>query len=163
MPEGSLKLGRSLHRDRCGLLMHLGRLLCKVDAVPVRDRVPAVLESFRYTLLVNPHGAARSGYVRASNLAQGLNVQFARLKADGCGIIRSEKVSGGSCEDGAELATIIEFLRPGDEIVVTRLDRLGRDTHDGLTDSLGRAARGVRERARHGGPDGMMIHQGAPA
>ncbi len=49
------------------------------------------------------------GYVRASTLAQGLNVQFARLKADGCGIIRSEKVSGGSCENGAELATIIEF------------------------------------------------------
>jgi DNA invertase Pin-like site-specific DNA recombinase len=30
------------------------------------------------------------------------------------------------------LATIIEFLRPGDELVVTRLDRLGRDTRDVL-------------------------------
>src|SRR5687767_8988820 len=27
---------------------------------------------------------------------------------------------------------IIEFLRPGDELVVTRLDRLGRDTRDVL-------------------------------
>jgi DNA invertase Pin-like site-specific DNA recombinase len=31
-----------------------------------------------------------------------------------------------------ELATIIDFLRTGDELVVTRLDRLGRDTRDVL-------------------------------
>jgi DNA invertase Pin-like site-specific DNA recombinase len=30
------------------------------------------------------------------------------------------------------LATVIEFLRPGDELVVTRLDRLRRDTRDVL-------------------------------
>ena len=58
---------------------------------------------------------ARIGYVRASTLAQGFNVQFARLKADGCGIIRSEKASGGSCEDGAGLATIIESCVPATE------------------------------------------------
>ncbi len=39
---------------------------------------------------------------------------------------------GGSREGRPELATIIEFLRPGDELVVTRLDRLGRDTRDVL-------------------------------
>ncbi|UYW27496.1 recombinase family protein [Methylorubrum extorquens] len=75
---------------------------------------------------------ARIGYARVSTLDQDLDVQLARLKAEGCGIIRSEKVSGGSREGRAELATIIEFLRPGDELVVTRLDRLGRDTHDVL-------------------------------
>ncbi len=31
-----------------------------------------------------------------------------------------------------ELATILSFLRPDDELVVTRLDRLGRDTRDVL-------------------------------
>ena len=31
-----------------------------------------------------------------------------------------------------ELATIIQFLREGDEMVVTRRDRLGRDTRDVL-------------------------------
>ncbi len=31
-----------------------------------------------------------------------------------------------------ELATVLEFLRPGDELMVTRLDRLGRDTRDVL-------------------------------
>ncbi|CAO4178339.1 DNA invertase Pin-like site-specific DNA recombinase [Methylorubrum aminovorans] len=75
---------------------------------------------------------ARIGYARVSTLDQDLDVQLARLKAEGCGIIRSEKVSGGSREGRAELATVIEFLRSGDELVVTRLDRLGRDTRDVL-------------------------------
>lgn len=40
--------------------------------------------------------------------------------------------AGGSRDGRAELATILDFLRPGDELVVTRLDRLGRDTRDVL-------------------------------
>jgi DNA invertase Pin-like site-specific DNA recombinase len=75
---------------------------------------------------------ARIGYARVSTIDQDLDTQLVRLKAEGCGVIRSEKVSGGSREGRAELMTIIEFLRPGDELVVTRLDRLGRDTRDVL-------------------------------
>lgn len=75
---------------------------------------------------------ARIGYARVSTLDQDLDVQQARLKAEGCTLVRSEKVSGGSREGRTELATVIEFLRPGDELVVTRLDRLGRDTRDVL-------------------------------
>ena len=75
---------------------------------------------------------ARIGYARVSTLDQDLDVQLAKLKAEGCGVIRSEKVSGGSREGRTELATVLEFLRPGDELVVTRLDRLGRDTRDVL-------------------------------
>lgn len=75
---------------------------------------------------------ARIGYARVSSTDQDLALQLAKLKAEGCTIIRSEKVSGGSRDGRAELATIIDFLRPGDELVVTRLDRLGRDTRDVL-------------------------------
>jgi DNA invertase Pin-like site-specific DNA recombinase len=75
---------------------------------------------------------ARIGYARVSTTDQDLETQVAKLKAEGCGIIRSEKVSGGSRDGRAELATVLEFLRPGDELVVTRLDRLGRDTRDVL-------------------------------
>jgi DNA invertase Pin-like site-specific DNA recombinase len=75
---------------------------------------------------------ARIGYARVSTSDQDLDVQLAKLKVEGCGIIRSEKVSGGSRDGRDELATVIEFLRPGDELVVTRLDRLGRDTRDVL-------------------------------
>ncbi|KKB84434.1 resolvase [Devosia limi DSM 17137] len=74
----------------------------------------------------------RIGYARVSSADQGLDIQTGKLKAEGCEIIRSEKVSGASRVGRTELATIIEFLRPGDEMVVTRLDRLGRDTRDVL-------------------------------
>ena len=74
----------------------------------------------------------RIGYARVSTTDQDLETQLAKLKAEGCGVIRAEKVSGASRDGRNELATIIEFLRPGDELVVTRLDRLGRDTRDVL-------------------------------
>jgi DNA invertase Pin-like site-specific DNA recombinase len=75
---------------------------------------------------------ARIGYARVSTTDQDLDIQVSRLQAEGCGIIRSEKVSGGSREGRDELATIILFLRPGDELTVSRLDRLGRNTRDVL-------------------------------
>ncbi|ESY77460.1 resolvase [Mesorhizobium sp. LNHC220B00] len=75
---------------------------------------------------------SRIGYARVSTVDQDLDTQVTKLKAEGCSIIRSEKVSGASRDGRPELATIIDFLRPGDELVVTRLDRLGRDTRDVL-------------------------------
>ncbi|NTE88779.1 recombinase family protein [Agrobacterium rubi] len=75
---------------------------------------------------------ARIGYARVSTIDQDLQVQLDRLRSEGCEIIRSEKVSGGSRDGRTELATVIEFLREGDELIVTRLDRLGRDTRDVL-------------------------------
>jgi DNA invertase Pin-like site-specific DNA recombinase len=75
---------------------------------------------------------ARIGYARVSTADQDLDSQLDRLKAEGCGVVRAEKISGASRDGRAELETIIQFLRPGDELVVTRLDRLGRDTRDVL-------------------------------
>jgi len=75
---------------------------------------------------------ARIGYARVSTIDQNLQIQLERLRSEGCEIIRSEKLSGGSREGRTELATVIEFLREGDELLVTRLDRLGRDTRDVL-------------------------------
>ncbi|MGH0275911.1 recombinase family protein [Sinorhizobium meliloti] len=74
----------------------------------------------------------RIGYARVSTADQDLELQCEKLASEGCQIIRSEKVSGASREDREELATIIQFLRANDELVVTRLDRLGRDTRDVL-------------------------------
>jgi len=75
---------------------------------------------------------AKIGYARVSTSDQDLEIQVERLTTEGCGIIRTEKISGASRLGRAELNTIIEFLRPGDELIVTRLDRLGRDTRDVL-------------------------------
>ncbi|MGO6795695.1 recombinase family protein [Rhizobium ruizarguesonis] len=72
------------------------------------------------------------GYARVSTIDQDFEIQQQRLRAEGCVIVRAEKVSGASRDGRTELATIIEFLREGDELMVTRLDRLGRDTRDVL-------------------------------
>jgi len=75
---------------------------------------------------------SRIGYARVSTLDQDHITQEAKLKAAGCKIIRAEKVSGQSRKGRDELASILEFIRPGDELVVVKLDRLGRSTRDVL-------------------------------
>ncbi|MGY6282647.1 recombinase family protein [Methylorubrum extorquens] len=75
---------------------------------------------------------ARIGYARTSSLDQSLDIQIERLKAEACQPIRSEKVSGASRDGRTELAAILDFIRDGDELVVVRADRLGRDTRDVL-------------------------------
>src|SRR5215211_2876145 len=73
---------------------------------------------------------ARIGYARVSSTDQDLTTQLERLKAAGCEIVRSEKVTGTTRQGRTELASIVEFLRPGDELVVTRVDRLARSIGD---------------------------------
>lgn len=72
------------------------------------------------------------GYARVSTLDQDYDGQVERLKAEGCTVIRKEKISGASRDGRDELASILDFLRPDDELIVTRLDRLGRSTRDVL-------------------------------
>jgi DNA invertase Pin-like site-specific DNA recombinase len=72
------------------------------------------------------------GYARVSSFDQDHATQQARLKAAGCEVIRKEKASGKSRAGRDELAAILEFIRPGDELVVVKLDRLGRSTRDVL-------------------------------
>ncbi|MFK0206376.1 recombinase family protein [Agrobacterium sp. NPDC090283] len=54
------------------------------------------------------------------------------MKAAGCETVRSETGSGASRTGRTELETIMQFLRAEDELVVLRLDRLGRSTRDVL-------------------------------
>ena len=63
---------------------------------------------------------------------QSTNIQVEALKAAGCSTVRTEKVSGKSRDGRDELATILDFLREGDVLVVHKLDRLGRSTRDVL-------------------------------
>ncbi|MGI3901391.1 MAG: recombinase family protein [Janthinobacterium lividum] len=73
---------------------------------------------------------SRFGYARVSTVGQDHASQVARLKEAGCNPIRAEKVSGKALEGRDELASLMEFLRAGDELVVVKLDRLGRSTRD---------------------------------
>ena len=70
------------------------------------------------------------GYARVSTTDQNLEIQIAALKAAGCDVIRSEKRSGTSTRGRTELQTVLDFLRKGDVLTVTRIDRLARSIGD---------------------------------
>ncbi|MCD2448909.1 recombinase family protein [Methylicorpusculum oleiharenae] len=70
------------------------------------------------------------GYARVSTNDQDFTLQEQALRAAGCEVIRAEKVSGTSRTDRTELQVLLDFLRPGDTLVVTRIDRLARSIKD---------------------------------
>lgn len=72
----------------------------------------------------------RYGYARCSSAQQDTSIQIDALTKAGCEIIREEKVSGTSLSGRTELQTLLEFLREGDELVITRIDRLARSIFD---------------------------------
>ena len=87
------------------------------------------------------------GYARVSSTDQDLTIQRAALKAAGCEVIRAETASGTRRDGRTELQTLLDFLRPGDTLVVTRIDRLARSLKD-LQDLVHELkARGVALRA----------------
>jgi DNA invertase Pin-like site-specific DNA recombinase len=72
------------------------------------------------------------GYARVSSSDQSVANQIKRLRTAGCGVVRQENVSGKTRDGRSELATILDFIRAGDTLVVVKLDRLGRSTRDVL-------------------------------
>jgi DNA invertase Pin-like site-specific DNA recombinase len=70
------------------------------------------------------------GYARVSTTDQDLSIQEAALKAAGCAVVCSEKVSGTSRQGRTELDRLLQFIQPGDTLVVTRIDRLARSIGD---------------------------------
>lgn len=70
------------------------------------------------------------GYARVSTTDQDLSIQETALRAAGCTVVRAEKATGTTREGRSELETLLAFLRPGDTLVVTRIDRLARSLRD---------------------------------
>lgn len=70
------------------------------------------------------------GYGRVSSSGQSLDIQLEALGAAGCEKVFAEKMSGRSTTDREQLAMALDFVREGDTLVVTRLDRLARSVGD---------------------------------
>lgn len=69
------------------------------------------------------------GYARVSTEEQRLDLQLEALKQAGCYLIYEEK-KGATAKKRDELDKLIRDLRPGDTLVVWRLDRLARSIRD---------------------------------
>ena len=70
------------------------------------------------------------GYARVSTEDQDCSIQEAALRQAGCVTVRTEKRSGTTMQGRGELETVLDFLRPGDTLMVTRIDRLARSVAD---------------------------------
>ncbi|MGH3407982.1 MAG: recombinase family protein, partial [Streptosporangiaceae bacterium] len=79
-----------------------------------------------------PGGAGRLGYCRVSTRGQTLEVQLAALSTAGVADSRvfAEKKSGRSGSKRPQWEDVRSRLRPGDTLVVSKLDRMGRDMRE---------------------------------
>lgn len=109
-------------------------------------------------LLAKAHGYATAfavnfpgmniGYARVSTDDQNLTLQLAALKAHDCRRVFQEKKSGARA-DRPELRRMLDQLREGDVVVISRLDRLARSTRDllELCEEISAAGAGLRSLA----------------
>lgn len=70
------------------------------------------------------------GYGRVSTRDQSLEVQLEALNKAGCRKVFSEKVSGTTKQGREQLALCLDYVRDGDTLVITRIDRLARSMRD---------------------------------
>lgn len=104
----------------------------------------------------------RIGYARVSTGDQDLAIQLEQLQAAGCQPIRAEKFSGRTRAGRDELEAVLAFVRAGDELVVCKLDRLGRSTRDVLNivhelDAKGASLRVLEPEITTAGDVGRMV------
>jgi len=102
------------------------------------------------------------GYARVSTDEQNLGAQLDALRKAGCERIFEDRgVSGGAVIKPA-LRECIAFMREGDELVITRLDRLSRSLKEliVMTEALGEkgfAFRSLHERIETASPSGRLF------
>ena len=82
------------------------------------------------------------GYARVSTVEQRAHLQTDALKKAGCIRVWTERASG-SLDHRPKLEAVLDHLRPGDTLVVWRLDRLGRNLRHLIATVNDLAASGV--------------------
>jgi DNA invertase Pin-like site-specific DNA recombinase len=85
------------------------------------------------------------GYARVSTQGQDLSGQLEALTAAGAAKVYQEKISGARAHR-PQLAKLMQDLRAGDTVIVTKLDRLGRSTREllELIDQISKAGASFR-------------------
>ena len=98
-----------------------------------------------YTIRDFPDGDQHLvGLARVSTDAQDAQLQRDALEAAGCAREFEEKISTRKvAADRPGLAAVLDYLRPGDTLVVWKLDRLGRSVKEVLTIADDLHARGI--------------------
>ncbi|TWX55251.1 recombinase family protein [Colwellia hornerae] len=71
----------------------------------------------------------RIGYARVSTSDQDTSIQVEQLQTAGCDRIFHENASGSS-QNRTQLNEMLNFIRKGDTLVFTRIDRLARSLRD---------------------------------
>ena len=86
------------------------------------------------------------GYARVSSVGQSLEVQREKLTAAGCTRLWAEKRSGRQADNRPELQACLAYVREGDVLVISRLDRMARSVLDlaRITDELSRKGVALR-------------------
>jgi DNA invertase Pin-like site-specific DNA recombinase len=83
------------------------------------------------------------GYARVSTAAQELHTQLDALEKENCHVIYKEKYTGTTTQR-PELAELLKVLKKNDTLVVTKLDRLARNTKEGIEIIEGLFTEGIR-------------------
>ena len=101
------------------------------------------------------------GYARVSTVDQNPDLQVDELTAAGCHRIFVER-AGGAETDRPQLAEALDRLRPGDTLVVWRLDRLARSLRDLIEivttlEELGVGLRSLHEQLDTTTPGGKLV------
>src|SRR5712671_5951821 len=115
-----------------------------------------------FTVLDFPAGERNFiGLARVSTDAQEARLQHDALTEAGCGRIYTEKVSTRKAASERQgLAAALDYLRPGDTLVVWKLDRLGRSVKEVLTIADDLHARGIAVRILTGKLSGSYSPHG---
>lgn len=70
------------------------------------------------------------GYARVSTTDQNLEIQLEALHESGAEKVFAEKITGTTTKGREQLQALLEFVREGDTVIVTRIDRLARSIGD---------------------------------
>lgn len=101
------------------------------------------------------------GYARVSSVGQDYEIQIRQLKESGCTVIFNEKVTGMN-SDRKEFRKLLNQIKTGDTLTVTKLDRFARSADDGLKIIKELLSKGVKVHILNMGlvedtPMGMLI------